>query len=443
MNLRRKFAIGCLGATLAGLGLVPGCGAGIGGGGGTAPPAPAPVANTVDVSVGPGPANNAVNFLFVSVTVCNPGGTTTCTTIPDVLVDTGSSGLRILASAPGVSGLTLGGVTVAGSAVYECVPYADGTYLWGQVMAADVSMAGENATTVPVQILDDTPAPSNVTSYCDPLGGPNVGAVSALQANGILGIGVTIPDCGTPCSDSDVLPFYWLCSSSSTCSSPAYVPTATQTSNPVAFFNSDDNGVILAMNSVAAGGAASASGKLIIGVGTQSDNAVSSSAKVYALSRNVLVGTEYSTIQATYNGTTYPALLDSSESTNAFLDARTLAAASAGSAITYCSGSNYLFCLSAGTASPLSLPFTAKDSNGDWSTVDLSIGDATTLLNTSIALGGANTAVPGLTGGYALGASDYVYLGMPFFYSRTVYVGISGQVPPPGVTNVPLGYWAF
>jgi hypothetical protein len=442
MNLRRKFAIGCLGATLAGLGFVPGCGSG-NGGGGTAPPAPPPVANTVDVSVGPGPANNAVNFLFVSVKVCNPGGTTTCATIPNVLVDTGSSGLRILANAPGVSGLTPDELTVAGSAVYECVPYADGTYLWGPVVGAGVSMAGENATTVPLQILVDTPAPSNVTSYCDPLGGPNVGAVSALQANGILGIGVTIRDCGTPCSDSNVLPFYWLCSSSSACSSPAFVPTVAQISNPVAFFNGDDNGVILAMSSVAAGGAASASGILTIGVGTQSDNALSSSATVYALSGSVLFGTLYHTILATYNGAIYPALIDSSASTNVFLDAQTVAAASAGSPITSCPGSNYLFCLLAGTASPLSLPFTAKGSNGDWSTVDLSIGDAATLLNTSILLGGGNTALPGLTGGYALGADDYIYLGMPFFYNRTVYVGISGQVLPTGVTNAPLGYWAF
>jgi hypothetical protein len=443
MNLRRKFAIGCLGATLAGLGLVPGCGAGIGGGGGTAPPAPAPVANSVDVSVGPGPTNNAVNFAFVSVTVCNPGGMNACTTIPDVLVDTGSSGLRILASAPGISGLTLGGVTVAGSAIYECVPYADGSYLWGQVMSADVSMAGENATTVPVQILADTPMPTNVASECDPLGGPNLTAASALQANGILGIGVTTADCGTACSTSNPLPFYWLCTSSSACSGTAFLPMATQTSNPVAFFNRDDNGVILAMSSVAAGGAASATGILTFGVGTQSDNALSSSAKVYPLSEDFLFGAQYHTILATYNGTTYPALIDSSASSNLFLDAPTVAAASAGSAITYCPGSSYLFCLSAGTASPLSLPFTAKDSNGDSSTVNLSIGDAMTLLNSSILLGGANTAVPGLTGGYALGGNDYVDLGLPFFYNRTVYVGYSGQALPTGVTNAPLGYWAF
>lgn len=442
MNLRKKFATACVGVVLASLWFVPGCGSG-NDGGGTMPPAPTPVANTVDVSVGPGPAGNAINFAFVSVKLCNPGGATTCITIPDVLVDTGSTGLRILASAPGVSGLMLGEVVVAGSPIYECVPYADGTYLWGPVMSADVSMAGENATTVPLQILADTPMPSNVASECDPLGGPSLTAASALGANGILGVGMTTPDCGTLCSTSNASPYYWLCSSSSACSGTAFLPLATQTSNPVVFFSGDNNGVILAMGSVAGGGAASASGTLTFGVGTQSDNTLSNSAKVYALTRNALAGSVYSTILATYNGTTYPLLIDSSASSNLFLDARTVAAAPAGSPITYCPGSNYLFCLSAGTASPLNLPLTAKDSSGDSSTVNLSIGDATTLLNASILVGGANTAIPGLTGGYALGANDYVYLGMPFFYNRTVYVGFSGQAPPAGVTNAPRGYWAF
>src|SRR5208282_4537676 len=92
---------------------------------------PPPVANSIAVAVNAGPANNAVNAAYVSVEVCNPGGTTTCATIPDVLVDTGSSGLRILASAPGVSSLNLTPVTGNGTPVYECDPYADGYYyLW-------------------------------------------------------------------------------------------------------------------------------------------------------------------------------------------------------------------------------------------------------------------------------------------------------------------------
>src|SRR5690349_12125495 len=67
----------------------------------TSPPAllqvpPAP--NVMPISLGRGPRGTAFNSPFVSVTICIPG-TATCQTIDQVLLDTGSSGLRIAASA--------------------------------------------------------------------------------------------------------------------------------------------------------------------------------------------------------------------------------------------------------------------------------------------------------------------------------------------------------
>jgi hypothetical protein len=196
---------------------------------------------------------------------------------------------------------------------------------------------------------------------------------------------------------------------------------------------------MLTMNSVAASGAATATGTLTFGIGTQTDNALSTSVKVYALSGNLIEGSLYYSIAATYNGNSYPALIDSAENFNFFLDAATVAAGPAGAGITSCPLNVDLYC----TSSAVSLPFTAKDSIGDSSTVTLSIGNATTLLNSSVLDGGSNAAFSNLTGGLTLGAvNDYVDLGMPFFYGRTVYVGISGEVPPSGV-SAPLGYWAF
>ena len=429
-------------ALLVGLMFMPGCG-GSSSTTTTTTTTPPPVANSIAVAVNAGPANNAVNAAYVSVEVCNPGGTTTCATIPDVLVDTGSSGLRILASAPGVSSLNLTPVTGNGTPVYECDPYADGYYyIWGQVEQADVSMAGENATSVPIQVIAGS-APS--ITPCGSSGGSNLDTSTALQANGILGIGPSIQDCGSACAPpaSPVLPFYWLCTSSTTCSSAAQVLTATQVSNPVAFFNGDDkNGVMLTMNSVGPSGATTGSGTLYFGIGTQTDNALSSSAKPYALSSNVFSGEVYTSIEAAYNSVTYPALLDSAESINFFLDSATVAAYSAGAGISNCqanNGVNY-YC----TSSALSLPFTAQDTSGDSASQTLSIGNGATLYNSSVAEGGTNTAFSNLAGGLAL-TQDYVILGMPFFYGRTVYVGIAGKVAPSGVpaSAVDFGYWAF
>lgn len=382
-----------------------------------------PVANTVSVAVNSGPANNAVNSAYVSVEVCVPGSTTNCVTIPDVQVDTNSSGLRILASAPGVSDLlpNLTPVTGGGAPVYECVPFSAG-YLWGQVEQADVLMAGEKAANLPIQVISSSATPSNVPSTCSAGGGSNLASPTALQANGILGVGTTLQDCGINCTGASVsLPYYWLCPSSGC--TLAQVPTATQVSNPVGFFSSDNNGVILALSPVAAGGAASATGTLTFGIGTQSDNAFSSSAKAYALSLNSQI---YISIYATYNNVTYPALVDSSEFYTFFLDSTTVAAASAGTGISSCSQNSTFYC----TSSAVNLPFTASDSSGDSAPASINIGDGTTLWNSSVENGGTNAAFSNLAGGIPLGANDYGILGLPFMAERSTW-GLRGRFLPP------------
>src|ERR1700729_3367796 len=67
-------------------------------GGPTAQPIAATAANTVPITVGPG-AQNFVNIPNVSVTVCAPG-TSTCQTINNIQVDTGSYGFRLGRGAP-------------------------------------------------------------------------------------------------------------------------------------------------------------------------------------------------------------------------------------------------------------------------------------------------------------------------------------------------------
>src|SRR5581483_9230831 len=61
-------------------------------------PGPGSTANTQQIVVNAGPAGNYFNGAFTSVTICAPG-TSNCQTVDGVLVDTGSSGLRVLSSA--------------------------------------------------------------------------------------------------------------------------------------------------------------------------------------------------------------------------------------------------------------------------------------------------------------------------------------------------------
>ncbi len=54
--------------------------------------------NVLPIVVNAGPAQNYFNGAFTSVTLCAPNQTTACQTIDGVLVDTGSTGLRILSA---------------------------------------------------------------------------------------------------------------------------------------------------------------------------------------------------------------------------------------------------------------------------------------------------------------------------------------------------------
>lgn len=102
----------------------------------------------------PSSANTYPNAAFTSVTVCVPG-TSKCQTIDGVLVDTGSVGLMLLSSSGGgVLTLPLPAQTIDGNPLAESVQFVDGSYVWGPVEIADVKIAGESASSVPIHVLD-------------------------------------------------------------------------------------------------------------------------------------------------------------------------------------------------------------------------------------------------------------------------------------------------
>src|ERR1700690_3913495 len=165
-----------------------------------------PGSNVVDVVVGAGPSGNGVNTLFTTVTVCVPGSSTQCQTIDNILVDTGSYGLRLLAPA-----LTLSLPVLAaadGNALVECTVFVDG-YSWGPVAAMNIKIAGESASSVPVQLIGDSRYPT-VPSDCSGTGGTAEDTVALFGANGVLGIGAFMQDC-PECAAAAIPAVYYSC----------------------------------------------------------------------------------------------------------------------------------------------------------------------------------------------------------------------------------------
>jgi hypothetical protein len=129
------------------------------------------------------------------VTICVPG-TSNCQIIGGLLIDTGSVGLRILASAVTIPLPAQAGA--GGAPIGECLAFIDGSVVWGPVRTADVRLGGEVASSAPIQLIGGDGFAS-VPSGCSSQGTPQL-TQSDFGSNGVLGIGMFRQDCGVRCT---------------------------------------------------------------------------------------------------------------------------------------------------------------------------------------------------------------------------------------------------
>jgi len=357
-----------------------------GGGGGTTPPAGN---NVATLTVDAGPDQNSVNTPFVSVTVCSPGSTTNCTTVDHIEVDTGSYGLRIIASALPSSFALPYETDSNNNTIVECTVFADGIS-WGPVETADIQIAGEAASSVPVQIIGSssfTTPPADCSSR-----GMTEDSVETFGANGILGVGAFVQDDG----------FYYTCPSG-TCA-PIEPSLNEEVSNPVAFFATDNNGVVVVLPNVPAAGSTTLTGSLIFGIGTESNNALGS-AMIYTLDPDT------GNLSITFNNSTFSeSFIDSGSNANYFVD----------SSIPTCTSG--FFCPS----STLSLSATVTGINNASTAVSFDVANADDLFNGNTSgVAFNNLAAPESD-------TDSFDFGLPFFLGRSVYTAIADQSTPGG-----------
>lgn len=389
--------------------LLSACG---GGGGSTPAPTPTPVPvlpNVLAVTVDAGPTGNEVNRLYTSVTLCIPGSTQ-CQTIDHVLVDTGSTGLRLLASVLS-SNMSLTGVTASnGRPLLNCVQFVDNTSAWGPVNYADVVLGGKTAANVPIQVIADDA--TNLALAAATCAGTPMNSVSSLGAKGILGLGMFKQDCGSTCASFSGNGFYFTCGSASCTGTRASLELQLQ--NPVPMFATDNNGLVVDLPAVAAGGAVSVNGSIIFGIGTQTNNqpgtsqalSTDSSGYITTLYSGLLLGTSF--IDTGSNGNYFDSTI------NPCKDSKGVATG--------------FYCPSGRT----DLSATLMGLNNVSATVNFSIDNATALF-----ANGRNAVLPGLSG--PSGDATTFDWGLPFFYGRKLFSGIDSQPSSLGVGP----YYAF
>ncbi|MGO8991163.1 MAG: DUF3443 family protein [bacterium] len=344
----------------------------------------------------------------VSVTVCSPGSTTDCQIIDDILLDTGSSGLRIFKQVLTVS---LTQETIDSHALAECIQYGDGSSDWGPVKMASIILGNEPAVQVPIQVINQTfgtpPEPCQ-GQYPD---------TSPAEAgfNGILGVSFFAQDCGSECVDPNTNYMYYTCNGTS-CTLTA-APLSNQVPNPVALLPEDNNGVIVELPDVPTGGSVSVNGQLLLGIGNHSNNIPSPGVTAYAADDNP-ADYNYGEFLTTFSGTPLYSFLDTG-SNGLFFPAL--------SSLPDCGSYNSgWFCPS----SLVDLSATNEGASGSPSgAVSFQIGNCDSLFSSS------NMVFPDI-GGDCPGEFDW---GIPFHLGKNVYVGIENMSSTLGTGP----YWAY
>jgi hypothetical protein len=390
------------------------CGGGGGGGSSIPPPPPPPTQviqppgppNVEKIVVDQGPAGlqeTAVNTAFVSVNVCEPG-TNNCQLIDHIEVDTGSVGLRIIASVITQISLT----PFASGPNAECLAFADGDS-WGSLATADMELpiSTEKASGITVHLIGAAAAGAPPAT-CQGIRTENT--VADLGANGILGVGPFINDCNSggngnngDCPPGKQSANYYICSAPGTCNATT-ASLAQQVPNPLTVLTdnankqTDTNGVIMELPPVSGANQANPSGSLVFGIGTRGNNALTGT----KLTADPTTGN----ITATLNGANFStAYLDSGSNGNFFNDG-TLSACPKPNDGFYCGGTpkDENAQVHGGAGVNLAASFTVDDANQMFSSNP------------------TYTALPDLSGP-GLDATTFD-LGLAFFFGRNVFTGL-------------------
>jgi len=345
------------------------------------------------VDAGADPTNvSSIDEAYATVTICAPANPSVCQTVDHILVDTGSYGLRVIASVLNSTLTSALSAQTAGNTLVECTVFIDG-YTWGPIRSVNLQIGRETASNLTMQVIGDPNFAPLVPDTCSH-SGPAENTVDTFGSNGVIGVGLFQQDCGTYCTtntDGD----YFTCTNS--ICNPTSVGLAQQVANPVSMFASDNNGVVITLPTAPLAGEASAIGSMTFGVATQTNNSLGN-ASLFQMDG---VGN----FITTFNGTSLPSsFIDSGSNGLYFPNLTNIPTCSDGF---YCPTS--LLALSA--------TMQASDSTNSQS-VSFIIGNVDAALNSTATQNYAVYTPLGAPNG-DISSFDW---GLPFFFGRSVFV---------------------
>lgn len=353
--------------------------------------------NSVVVGVSKGVNGDYVNGLFATVTVCSVGRNN-CVDVENVLVDTGSTGLRLMASSLPKDKITIEYNTLNGLVVSECSQFVSGV-MWGALANLDIKLAGEAAANTAVQIIGAENTPSMPNECASK--GQSLATAKILGANGILGISNFLNDCGVFC-ESVNNQYYYGCDQLS-CINIA-VDGKSQVFNPIAKFIKNNNGTVIQLPNVASAGEVTLNGVLIFGIDTEENNSL-------GLAKRITLESSTANFTTVYKGFNYPRSYFDSGSNGVYFDDSSIPECnSVGFASYYC------------PSSALSIDVIFKGSRQE-------IYNYTFMGNSAEKTGGVNLNAPvqpALIGTAGGSFQDFVW-GLPFFYGKSVYTSLEGS----------------
>ncbi len=376
----------------------------------SARPTDSSAVNAIPVTVSNG-ADKPRNFPTVSVTICAPdsNAASACATIDNVLVDTGSYGLRLFASAvPSATLATLTAQRDGAARIAECTLFVDSN-AWGGVRHADVRLGAQTAQNVPIHIWGDPAIGGAVPDAC--VQNSYLGKVSDLGGNGILGVGVAPADCPA-CSTTANPRCYYSCNGAAC--SPITQAVANQVGNPVSRFAQHNNGVVLQMEPIGPNGKKVATGTLVFGIDTADNNTLQGKGSP------VLRTNSAGDFDVIYKGNRIRGFTDSGSNGYFFSDA----------SIPHSRNSPDFYAPSATLSISATLLDRGAPADAAGTALAFDVANADALFNTG------NAAFNNL-GGEIAGLFD---LGLPFFYGRHVYYGLTGMVSAGGGTGPYVSY---